>query len=296
MQYCYAMTGRDQRILPALVSSGDTILLSRLNGAWLDTRRLFWNCPDGWIFAGGVCGPGSFMTGSDPAPSVLHMSIIARIAGVYYDVVGVDSNGNPTTFTVPPGISNDQVTFLCNTDAPDQTTGDISFCADVTNNAIGDFTHTFLFDQAPSGWIPDTIAGVPAGSWVPGVGWDTVDAGPDTGGVYNRQMYLHINLPTPREITSMKMIFDYHAGAFTGPGVVICRLWAINPGETDYVYFTNGGLPDGDDQQQSGAFDRTAVTMLGAWLRTSAQNVAAYSGSAKLLSVIVTGKGTDPFI
>jgi hypothetical protein len=62
------------------------------------------------------------------------MSLVANIGGTYYDVLGVDIAGNPTPFTVPPGITNADVTLQANTDPLSSAVGNVSFCVTVTNN------------------------------------------------------------------------------------------------------------------------------------------------------------------
>jgi len=157
VQYCGAMAGNSKWLLPTTVSTDDTITFEGLEGAWNDGFEFAWHCPDGWLYALGSCAqPFTYNGATDPLQGVTHMTLIAKIGSTYYDVLAVDFNGNPTTFTVPSGHENDKVVLQANVDYGGQVWGEVSFCVNVTRggtlggSVVDDFT-TGEHDWAPRG-------------------------------------------------------------------------------------------------------------------------------------------------
>lgn len=172
-QYCGGLQGQGIWLLPFTVNSGDVLNFSDLKGVWTDTRSFVWYCPDGYAFFDGDCfgyPAGSFP--SDPINTLFHMSIIANIGGTYYDVLNLDAFGNPQPFTVPPGIVNQNVILLANTDSRPDTSGFVNFCVEWQNNKAAAWVHEFDFASSAFGFANNPAVAVgPSGAYTPGTGW-----------------------------------------------------------------------------------------------------------------------------
>jgi hypothetical protein len=227
-EYCGAM-GASTWLLPVPVSSGDTLLFSHLGGAWKDSSDpLVWECPNGWNYALGACWERTPRGSPDPLPSGLHMQIIALIDGLYYDVLAIDSDGTPTQFTVPGGISNAQVELQANINDLSRIQGEISFCVDVTNNQLGTWSSTFDFTQTDYSWL--TSGATPA-SYSPGDGWN-IGSGL---GPFDCNLYINC---AACQVTQM-IVYQQQFG-FTPPASNVARLGAGGSVDVINPAFVNG--------------------------------------------------------
>jgi len=112
--------------LPTTVNSGDTLELSGMGGAFYG-GSLYWYCPDGSRFIGGICTGITDTNAGSQLPSVPIGRLIAQIGSTYYDI-------QPGPFTVPAGYSNAPVTLVQNTPTLVTGDGDVSFTITVCNN------------------------------------------------------------------------------------------------------------------------------------------------------------------
>jgi hypothetical protein len=292
---CYAMTPSDKRLIPARLNSGDTILISKLLGAWQDTREANWNCPDGYVFALDACGGPVPPHGSpDPLPTAMHMALIIQIAGSYYDVLNLSSSGSPQTFTVPPGIVNEQGTLLVNTDSPAQTTGEATFCVDVTNNQMGTWTHVFDFTSNPAPFAPNPATIGTAAVWTPGTGWTDTPWQDPANNYYEGVFLVNPDVAGSYQITDIELTYN-EASPHTTPGSGDNAVGIVaHSGAAIYVTF--GALADGANQTLflTGLAETHADMQI---FVASAYHIgsAPAGGACAAVSVKVSGTGVDPF-
>lgn len=131
--YHVHMNVGDQFVVPSTVNAGDQITISNVRGAWCDGwLGNFWFCPDGTSFILDVCvGPATPAKVGDPEQGLPHMNLLALVAGVYY-------NGYENTFTLPFGISNEQLLFLANDDPAKLpgAAGSVDFDVEICRNQL----------------------------------------------------------------------------------------------------------------------------------------------------------------
>jgi hypothetical protein len=290
--YCFKLASQSLARLPTTVSTGDTILLSELTGAWTDTREVFWHCPDGWLFVDGACFQDLNFSGSDPLPSLLHMSLVAKIGSTFYDIANVDAFGNPQPFTVPGGHTNDTVTIQANTDSLTDTGGTIAFCAEVTNNAVSAWSHRFDFTTAPfpaqwaitndSSWTP-----IAQGVYTPAVGYQARDE--VNGGTHWHMIHMH-SVPQVFHIKKLTVEFAYTDGS-----------WSSTSGAfNDVIVFsgTNEQFLAADTPPTSPLVvvaDVVCATGVELFFFTGRDPSVDPGGVCTITAITIEGVGTDPF-
>jgi len=165
--YQGSLDANGQWVCPYPVSTGDTIQITALNGAWTDGSGN-WYCPQGDVFFAGLCTVPSGVNGADPLPASPHMGLITKIAGAYHFI------GDSAIFTVPGGVSNKLLILQANSAALANNYGTVTFAVNVCNNQVGTFSHRFDFTTGTHGWTlftGDSQFPAGMGSWSPGVGW-----------------------------------------------------------------------------------------------------------------------------
>jgi len=171
-QVCYhaTLSANEQWLLPTPVNTGDTLVISNVQGAWADGSGS-WYCPNGQNFVLFLCA-GATVTGpSDPLNTQPHGSLIAKIDTTWNEV------GNGATLTVPSGVVNKTVTFQMNDPSLSDNSGQLTFDVCVTNNQSAEWVRVFDAQLTPftdeSSWtIAQTHQGpTPAGNWVSGKGY-----------------------------------------------------------------------------------------------------------------------------
>jgi hypothetical protein len=176
--YCKTLNANSKILIPALMSTGDTITLISASGSTNDSAFTNWFCHDGNEFFGSGCAPGTgFTDGSDPMPGENHMSLIVNIGGTFYSL----EHG---TVTVPSGVTNAVVSIQVNDAVLSDDAGTLSVCVDVKNNAPTTWSHTWDFTLSPGAWTPEGGGG---GTWIAGQGWDMTNVG---GSSYNVDIVL----------------------------------------------------------------------------------------------------------
>jgi hypothetical protein len=148
--YCQQVQANGAYLLPSPVSTGDSLVFGAFEGAWNDGTA-FWYCPDGLDYVLGVCGGSGSTSGSDPLPTSLHMSLIMNIGGTYYPCAA------NSTFIVPGGVSNQNVTFQANDVSLSDNSGNISMCVNL-KKAIAFVTVTVTSDPTNALPVPNVLA------------------------------------------------------------------------------------------------------------------------------------------
>lgn len=271
-QYCGALSRDDQWLLPTPVNAGDVLLFNNLAGAWNDDREIIWNCPDGWVYALGACGQ-TFPHGSpDPLPTALHMSLIALIDGNYYNVLNLDTEGNPQHFIIPGGISNAQCLIIANIDDASHVKGEVSFCVNIENNQAGNAPWQSVIDMTlfPYIGVIDAIDG----SYVATVGYDGVPVG-------DSPSYVQLYIATGAfEMDSVVM--TYNQGTLgSDPGFQI---------QADGSALNSGTQGVGDGLTE-GAGAHSVTTNLQFILTTGAGG-----GTSTIAKIVINGHGAKPTV
>lgn len=165
---CFTLNANTVLPLPWLVNSGDTITISKAQGAGNDGTNANWYCVDGSQYFLGACVGGGGTVSGDPAPTVNHMRLLIKLGSNYYDALA-------GTFTVPAGVTNLQPFIQVNDTTIADNPGQYTFCAAVVNNqaappkawhALVDLTRTF------KPFTVQVFSGQPSANWVGGVGFE----------------------------------------------------------------------------------------------------------------------------
>lgn len=251
----YLQAGSDW-LIPAPVSTGDTIEITFAQGATAGSALGSWACPDGSLFAFGNCidGTGGLDAG-DPMPAVFEGKLIMNLDGTYYDILG-------GVFTVPGGVSNVQPTLFINRDLTIRQSGTLQITVRVCNNALPSWIKTWNFALTPGSFGP--WAGNRA-LWIPGTGW-TPDAFPET--------QLISSLP----------------GAFPA-GVFFDEVdFTLSPAGTAEIAFYDGGAYHFDDAGVSSPHAYAHPVTAG-WVMF----FGATTAGANIIGMTIKGHGVNPF-
>jgi len=280
------LPGNGVWLLPTTVSTGDTLLISGEVGVSYNNVSLDWYCPDGSVFFAGLCTGITQLDGGNPLPSVPTNKIIAFIGGTAYDVEG-------PMFTVPGGISNQQVQFQVNIASLSDGGGSVGFDVEVCNNQLGTFTHTFDFTTSPSGWVLDPAYSPGLGAWVAGQGWSCADSGL-VNTLYRRVVDISITFPSTH-ITSLQATYTNQQG-----------IDALSTERSQFALFNNvyyqwnrdmAAALNGTNLLDVAPLDNPGTTKfeLGLQTDTDASGTSGFTGHGWFSKVVVTGIGSDPF-
>lgn len=280
------MAANNKWLLPTQVNAGDTIAITLANGAGHDGGVSPWQCPNGQQFFLGSCVGLTGTDGSDPAPSIAHMRLIAEIDGTFYDAY----NGS---ITVPGGVVSADVVFQINDADLSDNSGSYTFDVCVTNNAETTFDHLFDFSTGDGGWSttvyapanPNLLAHYDAGNC-----WETVEyyviAAPNNRGV-NCNIFRDI---PARTITDIEITYERDTVGNDSFGntplmQIIYNVTGVqlntniaNSGVESYHVSTPGVTHLGVSFQAGGRTDGTPCTSHG-----------------KITQIRVKGIGSDPF-
>ncbi len=124
---------------PVPVESGDTIQVTLASGATWDGNILNpWRCPDGKTYALGGCFEPTHLAGTDPAPTVPHMSLIGNIPNdatvPYFSMYNL-------LYTVPMAVVSGEFYLQCNDDVLPDNQGSITL-------------HVQICKHQPPAWPP----------------------------------------------------------------------------------------------------------------------------------------------
>lgn len=286
--YNARMNAKDQWLAPTFVNTGDVITASNLKGAWT-SNGLGWWCPNGNEFVANLCVPITDVVGTDPVAAGPHMGLLVKIAGVFHFI------GDGLPYTVPGGVVNALLIVQANTQTIGGNSGDITFDLNVCNNQAVTWTHTFDFTTSPRGFIadPGTDGGV-YGTWSAGVGWTAAD-GTEAEGEKLRAAVARLSGIAPFTINSATINYDLTHGPYD------TSEWSVkvtaNDGvtDTDLINISNAAEVDGTNITNFGAATMMNVTMLDAAILVStAQRSDPITGSGRIISLTITGSGTEP--
>lgn len=181
-RYTVSIAGDSKWIAPIPVENGDSIQVISATGAWYNGAASpvgVWNCPDGKVYALGVCGGTPTSLPDDPVPSIGTMRLIGFLDDAspqYFDMYEqthiVDSVAGPTQF------------FLqANDDPLSDNEGSITVVVEICK---GQWCYDVDFSVSNGGWSTHPRAGEPGcnGSYVSGSGWSS--AGCQPGGTFQR--------------------------------------------------------------------------------------------------------------
>lgn len=276
---CYhaSLEASNKWLLPYQVNAGDVIAISNANGSWTDGSGL-WQCPNGQSYFLGACSGGTTTSGADPAPTLAHASLIAKIGSTYY-------NAYNTSITVPSGVSHANVEFQINDPSLSGNYGNITFDVCVTNNAISTWSHEFDFVSGSQGFTRKLVGSSGwIGDYVPGVGWK-VTAPSDAGNCYGAAC--GIAVPSGMVLTSLYA--EYTSTGALG-GVCSTRMSL----QTSIVDTGASFIEKFNSALATGPFGPNVFSSSGAsWIMCFGS--AFNTGTCTLTKLIVTGVGVDPF-
>lgn len=278
-EYHATLNGNGQWLVPAPVSTGDTLTFSAFGGAAYDGSDVFWRCPDGQVYLAGNCSGGAFTSGADPLPSAPHMSLIVNIAGVYYSAL--------TPITVPSGVSGANATVQLNDGTISDNQGSVSFNVSVCNNAIPSWSHSFDFRTGQHGFsiAVDPTSHDVLGVYVPGTGFEAV-----TEPSAPRYKYLQLEraFSVSSTLTNNQMLYDEVVGS-DASGSTLQNLMQTNVGTLKVIPASNV-----TDHIEAWSGSQVANKIVYAFLPSDDAGTPG-TGSITLKSVIVSGTGPDPF-
>lgn len=127
LEFDVKLDGNGLYHLPVPVSSLDTITITDARGGWWDGTVSPWHCPNGQSFFLGACVGSGGMSGTDPAPAINHMRLIASLDGDYVDAFN-------TAITIPQGLAATDLIFQANDSDLDDNKGSISFHVSYCHN------------------------------------------------------------------------------------------------------------------------------------------------------------------
>jgi hypothetical protein len=274
-------------LVPTVVSTGDTIAINNAVGAGTDGIGVRWFCPDGVQFFAGVCVGSTTTDGADPLPASPHMSLIIEIDGTFYFP--------GSSFTVPGGISNEQIFVQLNDGDLADNSGSYTFDVEVCNNQAAAWTLPQNLSLNPGGWNTDipTTSGTQS-TWNSGVGWQQVDCDNTFGGAgrYN-WVYIKLTFDHPTTLTHMDITYDSVVGDLADGG-------------GDRIYSIVGGVPSVIASQASANGTNRTLVFNGSIPSCQGVYVLLYgsdhsdgscppTGSATLKAANLSGVGVAPF-
>lgn len=211
-------------IIPNVVNTGDTILLSNWQGGATDIGMLAttWVCPSGTAYAFGNCtdtARAATIYGTDPLQTAPHLAVIAQIGTTYYDVWNSASGITPATFTVPAGIVNQPCRIMMNLGtavglvASGEMWGEVTVC----NTSL--WCHDFDFTVSNQSWT--ALSGL--GTWT-ATGWEVSRKTEPYGDYVTRAIDIQFTMPAAATIGTIEVWFspvDYGSGSAGGIGLVL---------------------------------------------------------------------------
>jgi hypothetical protein len=291
---CY--TGKLQAngvvLLPTVVNTGDIITVNNFSGAGTDGTAQ-WFCPDGSIFFLGACAGPSGLNGSDPLPTAQHMSILAKIDGVYYPLAEVGA------ITVGASVVNQQVTLQVNDSSLGDNYGEYTFNVCVQNNQETTWTHELKFDLSANSFVNwnDLVSSGTPGTWTPGTGWIASTIYQGSSGEYFRTVRIKRTGITPFKFRGATVVGDMTKGGFVGSGEYGVNVQVGVAGSyTSVVSVANSAMSDGSNQSWPDTASINGVDELRVVLTCSTSSPGdTTSGGDTVIKLIVTGEGSDPF-
>lgn len=291
-QACYnaVLQGSGKWLLPTQVSTGDVIVISNVSGAATDGSGI-WYCPNGQTFFLNTCSGAQTTSSGDPLNTSPHMSLIAKINGVYYPMYNA-------SLTVPSGVSLANVEFQLNDSSLSDNFGEITFKACVTNNAAAVWTETFDFVVASGAWSGTPLDTLPDAVWVGGSGWVAQCGLADSGANYYQMANIRITALHNTTLTSVTVTADRTAnGAGINSLSDAIQITGVN------LFLRTSSFPTGTGLTMSWAGSQAwnAGQLMQINWAQDFQHIAGHScplvtPACKVVKVVVTGTGVNPFV
>lgn len=213
-QYHASMPGNGIWLLPAPVSTGDTIDVTGMTGISYDSVHVGWYCPGGEEFILGVCTGLTVLEGADPLPSVPHMKLVAKIGSTFYDVQG-------GIFTVPGGISSQQVVFQVNDDTLSGNGGNLTFDVLLCNNSTGALTVTYTHGSGPTGVFFGSVFAVTSASTGGDERIDIAFSQPVKMSILAQSGYVNVGTPGPSNVWAGWQLGGTQVGTLVDPPATV---------------------------------------------------------------------------
>jgi hypothetical protein len=288
-KYQGALNAQEQWLCPAVVSAGDTVQITKINGAWTDGGAN-WFCPTGTIFYAGLCTVGSGVDGGDPLPASPHMGLLSKIDGTF------DYIGDLAIHTVPAGVSNKLLILQANDSSLTDDSGQITFEIEVCNNAPAQWTHSWNFALDDGRFVAEngSVSGH-YGDWTPGTGWTSTD-GTEPGPELLRDVVIDLPAVTAFHLLTATFTFNLTKGAYTTGFENAVRVIANQvAGSTDLITIVNPAAVSGDGQVQAAALSVAGVISLTLLVLASSSNTGGpLTGSSAVVALTITGDGPEP--
>lgn len=152
----------------------------------------------------------------------------------------------------------------------------------------------FDFTVSDGGWSAIDFNGYgDRGSWQNGVGWVASDVQHGTSG-YRRVVNIEIDI-ADTDLTKTRVTYDYVEGnSVNGGHIAQVISWFENDTLQSSINKTFNQMADGDAQTYQ-LTDTDIVDNLMAYLASSSEQSATYSGTAIITKIEVWGTGTNPF-
>lgn len=277
-------------LVPTIVNAGDVITIQSVQGASSD-NGIDWYCPDGSTFFAGTCSGSGTTSGSDVAPSLKHMQVIALIDGTYYSAKSGD------VITVPGGVVNKTVTLRVNCPtSPSGNSGNLQVSVCVANNQAVTWSHTLDLLSSSHGFLFRHSGVSPfdqQGQWVAAAGLQTtLVTGPTE---YDRYLDAYLPFASITTLTRVQITYDETVGA-NGLG---CSLVNI------VQYLDSGGSPHNLSTQSAANGSGQIINWTGSQAAKGLElvgwagcqnNPTDPGGSVTIYQLIVSGTGFDPFV
>jgi len=202
-------------LLPGVVNAGDTLTFSDLTGATTNDAPLGrWNCPDGKLFAAATCSPiYAFDTGAQ-IPGDPIGEIVFIIGSTWYKL------DPTTTFTVPSGVSNQQVAFSLNYGSASSFAGQVEFNLHDCNNQTGGWSVSQDLTVQSGAWTP-TLLGFDGNEsiWTVGEGWREVACAENSahGAAYDI-VYVELQFSHATTLQHADVLYDATVGELDDGG------------------------------------------------------------------------------
>lgn len=276
LTYHAQFSAKSQYNVPTAVSAGDTLTFSNPQGSGHDGTVSPWKCPNGQTFFAGQCIGLGGTSGTDPAPAIDHMALIALIGGVYYPAFS-------GTITVPAGVVNAEIIIQTNDSNLDDNSGSYALDIEVCNNAVAtSYSHLFNFVSGPNGW---QVQGSNGAGWSAGAFRGLVT-------ITSNENRIYLDFPAGTSITAFSVKIDTESTL--GGGVEVDQYTGPGTTGTGTLLYSQG-LANGSTANRNATVAASiAVTGLAQSLliQSSGEVIATYND---IFSVTLSGNGPDPF-